>query len=183
VVSSFVDDTFGLLQDAARELKSQSVDGFVLDMRNNPGGLLDQAVEVASIWLPKGSTVLLEKEDGVVTETYRTSNNPILEKLPVVVLQNEGSASASEIVAGALRDEIQADIVGQTSFGKGSVQRLIPLSAGGTLKVTVARWFTPSGATIDKDGIVPDHEVERTAEDREAERDPQLDKAKELLQN
>lgn len=181
-ISRFGDDTTQLTRQAATELKAAGVDGIVLDLRGNPGGLLNSSVEVSSVWLPKGSTVLEEKRGGEVIETFKTSANPILAGIPTVILINEGSASASEIVAGALKDNDVATIYGKTSFGKGSVQRLIPLSAGGSLKVTIARWFTPNGKNIDKEGIAPDTEVELTAEDREAERDPQLDAAIEALE-
>lgn len=180
-ISRFGDDTTQLTRQAATELKDAGVDGIVLDLRGNPGGLLNSSVEVSSVWLPKGSTVLEEKRGGEVIETFKTSASPILTGIPTVVLINEGSASASEIVAGALKDNDVATIYGQTSFGKGSVQRLIPLSGGGSLKVTIARWFTPNGKNIDKEGITPDTEVELTTEDREAERDPQLDAALEAL--
>lgn len=181
-LSRFGNDTSALIVQEAQSLKDQGVSSVILDMRGNPGGLLSAAVDVAAVWLPRGSTVLEEKRGDEVIETLRTNSSPILGDIPTVVLINEGSASASEIVAGALRDISGIQIVGQTSFGKGSVQRIFPLNSGGSLKVTVARWFTPSGQNIDEEGITPDIEVELTAEDREAERDPQLDRALELLQ-
>jgi carboxyl-terminal processing protease len=150
-------------------------------MRGNPGGLLDAAVGVSSVWLNKGSTVLEEKQNGVVVQTFKTSGQPVLAGVPTVVLINGGSASASEIVAGALKDNQAATLIGEQTFGKGSVQRVIPLSGGGSLKVTIARWFTPSGQNIDKEGIAPDQVIELTSEDREAGRDPQLDAAIETL--
>ncbi len=181
-ISRFGDDTFALTKRAAEDLKNQGVKGIVLDLRGNPGGLLDSSVKVSSVWLQKGSTVLEEKRGGEVIETFKTSTQPVLAGIPTIVLINEGSASASEIVAGALHDNDIATVLGKTSFGKGSVQRLIPLNSGGSLKVTIARWFTPKGINIDKEGIKPDIEVELTAEDRQAERDPQLDAAiKELI--
>ena len=180
-ISRFSDDTVQLVRQAATELKDQGVNGIVLDLRGNPGGLLDSSVDVSAVWLPMGSTVLEEKRNGEVVETYKTSTQPILSGFDTIVLINEGSASASEIVAGALSDNGVATLVGQQSFGKGSVQRLIPLRAGGSLKVTIARWFTPDGQNIDKEGISPDVEVELTSDDREAERDPQLDEALKIL--
>jgi carboxyl-terminal processing protease len=180
-ISRFGDDTVALARQAAQELKDQGATNIVLDLRGNPGGLLDASVDVSSIWLPKGSTVLEEKRNGAVIQTFKTSDQPILAGVPTAVLINGGSASASEIVAGALHDNGAATLVGEQTFGKGSVQRVIPLSAGGSLKVTIARWFTPEGKNIDKEGIAPDQEVELTVEDREADRDPQLDAAKELL--
>ncbi len=182
-ISRFGDDTSLLTRQAAEELKEQGVSSIVLDLRGNPGGLLDSSVSVSNVWLPKGSTVLEEKRGGEVIETFKTSGQPVLAGVPTVILINEGSASASEIVAGALRDNDAATIVGMTSFGKGSVQRLIPLSAGGSLKITIARWFTPDGISIDKEGIKPDTEVDLTAEDREADRDPQMDAAIQELSN
>lgn len=182
-ISRFGDDTVSLTRQAAQELKDQGVTNVVLDVRGNPGGLLDAAVDVSAVWLPKGSTVLEEKRNGIVVQTFKTSNQPILAGIPTIVLINGGSASASEIVAGALRDNGAATLVGEQTFGKGSVQRVIPLSAGGSLKVTIARWFTPEGKNIDKEGIAPDQEVELTIEDRQAEQDPQLEAAKESLNN
>jgi carboxyl-terminal processing protease len=182
-ISRFGDDTIALTKKAAQELKDQGATSIILDLRGNPGGLLDAAVGVSSVWLPKGSTVLEEKRNGQVVQTFKTTTQPILEGVPTVILINGGSASASEIVAGALHDNKAATLVGTKTFGKGSVQRVIPLSAGGSLKVTIARWFTPEGKNIDKEGIAPDTVVEITPEDREAERDPQLDAAKSQLQN
>lgn len=180
-ISRFGNDTVRLSQQAATDVKARGAQKIILDLRGNPGGLLDASVSVANIWLPKGATVLEEKQNGKIVQTFKTENQPILADFPTVVLINEGSASASEIVAGALRDNNAATIIGQTSFGKGSVQRLIPLNAGGSLKVTIARWFTPSGTSIDKEGVKPDKEVELTREDVEVERDPQLDAAKDSL--
>ena len=182
-ISRFGDDTTQLTRQAATELKAQNVSGIVLDVRGNPGGLLDSSVDVSGVWLPQGSTVLEEKRGGQVLQTFRTSSSPILEGIPTVVLVNQGSASASEIVAGALRDNNAATVIGEQSFGKGSVQRLIPLDGGGSLKVTIASWFTPAGKNINEEGIAPDTVIELTAEDREAERDPQLDAALSSLNN
>ena len=181
-ISRFGDDTVVLARAAAQKLKDQGVKSIVLDLRGNPGGLLDASVDVASIWLAKGSTVLEEKRGGEIIKTYKTDDQPILQGIKTIVLINEGSASASEIVAGALKDNDAATLLGQTSFGKGSVQRLLQLNSGGSLKVTIARWFTPGGKNIDKEGIAPDTAVELTSEDREAERDPQLDAAIKKLQ-
>lgn len=180
-ISRFGDDTVSLTRQAAQELKEQGATNYILDVRGNPGGLLDAAVGVSSVWLPRGTTVLEEKRNGVVVQTFKTSDQPILSGTPLVVLINGGSASASEIVAGALHDNEAATLIGTQSFGKGSVQRVIPLAAGGSLKVTIARWFTPDGKNIDKEGIAPDQEVELTTEDRDAKRDPQLDAAKNYL--
>jgi carboxyl-terminal processing protease len=182
-VSRFGDDTAELTRKAAEELKAQGVNSVVLDLRGNPGGLLDEAVEMSAVWLPKGSTVLEEKRGGEVIQTFKTKSQPVLNGVPTVVLIDKGSASASEIVAGALRDNNSATLMGVTSYGKGSVQRLIPLNSGGSLKVTIARWFTPAGKNIDKEGIPPDVEVKSTPEERQAGKDPQLEAAKTQLQN
>jgi carboxyl-terminal processing protease len=182
-ISRFGDDTVELTRKAAQELKEQGITSIVLDMRANPGGLLDAAVGVSGVWLKKGSTVLEEKQNGVVVQTFKTSSQPILAGMPTIVLINGGSASASEIVAGALHDNKAATLLGEQTFGKGSVQRVIPLSGGGSLKVTIARWFTPDGKNIDKEGIAPDQVIELTTEDREADRDPQLDEALKQLKN
>ena len=180
-ITQFGNDTTQLARAAAQELRDAGIQKIILDLRGNPGGLLDSSVDVSAIWLPRGSTVLDEKRGGEVVQTFTTNDQPILAGTETVVLINAGSASASEIVAGALRDNGAATLLGEQSFGKGSVQRLIDLNAGGSLKVTIARWFTPNGINIDQEGITPDVEVERTIEDREADIDPQLDAAKELL--
>ncbi|HMT18406.1 MAG TPA: S41 family peptidase [Candidatus Saccharibacteria bacterium] len=177
-ISRFGDDTGTLTKKAAREFADKGVKNVILDLRGNPGGLLDQAVVVASVWLPKGATVLEEKRGGEVVKTFTTSESPILEGVKTIVMIDEGSASASEIVSGALKDNKVATLLGETSYGKGSVQQLIDLKNGGSLKVTIARWYTPAGKNIDKEGIEPDEKVERTVDDIKAGRDPQLDAAK-----
>lgn len=176
-ISRFGDDTVSLAQQAAADFKAKNVRGVVLDMRGNPGGLLEASVGLSNIWLPKGKTILEEKRDGKVIKSYAASGNPILAGIPTVVLVDGGSASASEIVAGALRDNNAATIIGVKTFGKGSVQELRQLNDGGVLKVTIARWFTPAGRNIDKEGIEPDQKVEFKDEDVAASRDPQKDAA------
>lgn len=176
-ISRFADDTDELAQQAAIEFKQKNVKGVVLDLRSNPGGLLDVSVEVASQWLPKGKTVLQEKRDGVTIRDYKSKGYANLWGIPTVVLVDEGSASASEILAGALKDNGAATLMGAKTFGKGSVQQLEHLRDGGVLKVTIARWFTPGGKNIDKEGIEPDKKVERTADDIKAGKDPQKDAA------
>lgn len=175
-ISRFADDTAKLTKVAAQEFKDKKVKGVILDLRSNPGGLLDAAVSVSSLWL-KNKTVLTERRDGVIIETFKSSGTAILNGVPTVVLINEGSASASEIMAGALRDNNAATLVGVKSYGKGSVQQPIGLIDGSLLKVTIARWFTPSGKNIDKEGIEPDQKVEITAEDVKAGIDSQLNAA------
>jgi len=176
-ISRFSEDTENLATQAATEFKQAAVTGVVLDMRNNPGGLLESAVKVSSLWLDNGKTVLLEKQGGKVIKTYKASGTPILKGIKTSVLINDGSASASEITAGALRDNGVATLIGTTSYGKGSVQQILELISGGTLKVTIARWFTPNNKNIDKEGIAPDKEVKITAEDIKNKLDPQLDAA------
>jgi carboxyl-terminal processing protease len=175
-ISRFSEDTLGLAKAAATEFRLQGIKGVVLDLRNNPGGLLDSAVGLSSLWL-NSKTVLTERRDNVIIETIKSSGATTLEGIPTVVLINEGSASASEITAGALKDNDAATLIGVKSFGKGSVQQPIDLKDGGLLKVTIARWFTPGGKNIDKEGIEPDREVKITPEDITAVRDPQLDTA------
>lgn len=175
-ISRFSDDTAGLAKQAATDFKKQNVKGVVVDVRDNGGGLLDSSVQVAGIWLDN-KVVVEEREGGRTTDSLRTSGNTILEGVPTVMLINQGSASASEILAGALHDHGVATLIGEKSFGKGSVQELIDLPSGAKLKVTVARWYTPKGKNIDKEGIKPDVEVKRTADDFNNNRDPQKDKA------
>ncbi len=176
-ISRFGDDTVSLARQAAQEFASTGVKGVVLDLRGNPGGYLDGAVDIASLWLDSGTAVLTERRDNVVIDTFKSRGNTPLKDIKTVVLINEGSASASEIVAGALRDNNAAILVGQKTFGKGSVQQPINLRDGGLLKITIARWFTPSGNNIDKEGIEPDEAVEISSDDLAADRDPQLDAA------
>lgn len=177
-ISRFGDDTVGLVTTAANDFKAKGVKGIIVDVRNDPGGLLDASVGVASLWLDSGKTILQEKRDGKIIKTYTAKGLSPLKGIKTVVLINEGSASASEILAGALKDNGAATLVGVKSYGKGSVQQLERLGDGSVLKVTIARWFTPNGINIDKEGIKPDQEVELTDEDRTAGRDPQLDAAK-----
>ncbi len=178
-IGRFGSDTVKLVEDAAAEIVAADVTDVIVDVRNNPGGLLNAAVGVSGVWLDRGAVVLEEKRDGETVKSYKATGNTVFgPDVQTVVLINEGSASASEIVAGALKDNGRATLIGETSFGKGSVQQLIDLQSGGALKVTIARWFTPDGKNIDQEGIAPDQEVVLTDEDYEAERDPQLDAAK-----
>jgi len=176
-ISRFGEDTVKLTRQAAQEFKTKGVKGIVVDLRNDPGGLLDAAVDVSSLWLPKDKLILEEKRGGEVIKSYKSKGGDILSGVPTVILMNEGSASASEITAGALKDNGAATLIGTKSFGKGSVQELTKLSGGGVLKVTVARWYTPAGKNIDKEGIQPDKEVKLTEEDAKNKQDPQKDAA------
>ena len=179
-INQFNNDTVEQAQKAAAEFKSKKVKGVILDLRGNPGGYLSAAVDVASLWLKEGTTVVSERRGGAAVNTERAGGGDILQGTPTVVLIDGGSASASEILAGALRDNKAAKIVGVKSFGKGSVQRIDGLSDGGELKVTIAHWFTPAGKNIDKEGITPDFVVERP-QNGDATADPQKAKAVELL--
>lgn len=176
-ISRFGNDTVQLATEAAKEFKAANVRGVVLDLRGNPGGLLDASVGLSSLWLDKNQTVLQEKRDGKVIKSFNSNGNAILKGVKTVVLINEGSASASEITAGALQDNKVATLIGEKTYGKGSVQQILPLADGSLLKVTSAHWFTPSGAGIDKKGIEPTQNVERTDDDFKNGRDPQKDAA------
>ena len=177
-ISKFSSDTTGLARKAAQEFIDKNIHKVILDLRGNPGGLLEQAVGVSEVWLDKGNTILDEKRGGKVVQSFKAEKNPLFKDVKTIVLINEGSASASEIVAGALKDNNKATLMGEKSFGKGSVQQLLTLGNGGALKVTIARWYTPGGRNIDKEGIAPDKEVARTVDDIKNKRDPQLDAAK-----
>ncbi len=157
-ISRFDQETGRLAREAAKGFKDAKVKGVILDVRSNPGGFLTAAQDVAGIWL-NDKVVVVEKSDGVVVDELRSGKNQLLEGVPTVVLVDANSASASEIVAGALKDHKAATLVGEKTFGKGTVQRLIPLTNGAMLKVTVARWFTPNGVNLSKGGIAPDKEV------------------------
>jgi len=169
------------LADAIEGLLAQNPKGLILDLRSNPGGLLDESVSTAGLFLPRDTEVLIERFKDGSENPYATSEEPIAPDIPLVVLVDVGSASASEIVAGALQDYGRAVLVGDKTFGKGSVQLLHELSNGSELRVTVARWFTPKGRAIHGEGLDPDIVVTITREDIDAGRDPQLDRAVEYL--
>jgi carboxyl-terminal processing protease len=159
------DETLAAIKDL--QAKNPQMKGLILDLRNNPGGLLDQAVGVAGLFLNGGEVVSQRGRDPQDIERYDAKSHDVLNGLPLVVLINSGTASASEIVSGALQDRHRASIVGVTSFGKGSVQTVIPLRGGldGAVKLTTARYYTPSGRSIQKTGIEPDLEVAETREE------------------
>lgn len=179
-MSRFDDDTGKLANQAAAEFKARSVKGVILDLRGNGGGYLNAAVDVAGIWLDN-KVVVTEKSNGKVTGTEKTGSGAPLAGVKTVVLVNGASASASEIVAGALQDHKAATLVGEKTFGKGTVQKVVNLLDGRLLKVTIARWYTPNGKNITKEGISPDKKVELTSDDANAGRDPQLETAKGLF--
>ena len=156
-ITTFSEQTNKSTKEAIKKLKkNKNLKGFVLDLRNNPGGLLEQAVYVSDLFLEKGEIVSTRGRDLENPETYKAKPGDVINGLPLVVLINGGSASASEIVAGALQDHKRAIILGTQSFGKGSVQTIIPVNPFGALRMTTARYFTPSGRSIQKKGISPD---------------------------
>ena len=179
-ISRFDDNTGSLARKAAKEFIDKGVKSVIVDLRNNGGGYLTAAQEVASLWLDSGKTVVTEKSRGQVTETVKASGNPTLKGKKTIVLVNGSSASASEIVAGALKDYQAAILVGEKTFGKGTVQKVINLSDDRILKVTVARWYTPQDRNITKEGIQPNQTVKMSSDDNNAGRDPQMARAKEL---
>lgn len=180
-INTFGDKTTQELRATLDELLAQNPKGIILDLRFNPGGFLFTSIEVTSEFIDEGIVVIEQYGDGT-RDTYRTFGNGKATDLPIVVLINEGSASASEILAGALQDHGRAKLVGVQSFGKGSVQTWAPLSNDqGAVRVTIARWLTPNERTIQDIGLTPDFVVEMTEDDYENERDPQLDKAVEVL--
>lgn len=180
-INQFGDKTTSELNTTLEELLPQNPKGIIIDLRNNGGGYLQTSIEVASEFIDKG-VILYEQYGDGTRDTYNALGNGRATDLPIVVLVNEGSASASEILAGALQDYERAKLVGVISYGKGSVQQWIPLSGeNGAARVTIARWLTPDERLIDGVGLTPDFIVELTEEDAAAERDPQLDKAIEVL--
>jgi carboxyl-terminal processing protease len=182
-IYTFGDQVVKEFQKALKEYKNSGAKYMVLDLRGNPGGYLESAVDIASYFIPKGKTIVSEDfvtsdEKEVHTSYGYTDIYPIPK---VVVLADNGSASASEILAGALRDHKIAKLVGTKTFGKGSVQELIPMKGGTSLKVTIARWLIPSGITIDHNGITPDVEVKYVANEKDPKFDNQLMKAIEVV--
>lgn len=173
-------DTVQLARQAAQEFTQKGVKGIVVDLRGNGGGYLDAARDISSLWLD-GKVVVTERTGGQVVDTLYAHGESVLKGIPTVVLVNGGSASASEIMAGALSDNNAAKLVGEKTYGKGVVQDVKSLDDGGSLKVTIASWYTPSGKNISKEGITPQTVVGLTEEDITAGRDPQKDKAIELL--
>ncbi|HBL39892.1 TPA: S41 family peptidase [Candidatus Uhrbacteria bacterium] len=178
-ISFFNGDTGARWREAIQEMLTSGAKGLVVDLRNNPGGLLDSAIEVAGEWVD-GRPVVIERIQGV-DQPMSGSGRARLADLPTVVLVNGGSASASEIVAGALKDYDLATIVGETTFGKGSVQDYQELSDGSSVKLTIAEWLTPNGNSIHETGIEPDVAVEFSLEDLENGLDPQMDAALQII--
>lgn len=181
-VYRFAEDTGSLVRKLAEQAKAKQVDKVILDLRNNGGGYVSAAGEMLSLWLNGGDKYMIEKSihNDNKTDYVPRGKNPIFKDIKTIVLINRSTASASEIVAGALKDYQKATIVGMTSFGKGVMQTMLNLSDGGKLKVTTAHWYTPNGSSINKTGIKPDVEIDRTVQDITEDKDPQLDKAKSL---
>ena len=173
---------FEFQQAASKILTTSGYKGVILDLRNNPGGFLEVAVDIAGWFLNAGDLVAIEDfgKTGAKTE-FRASGIAALKNYPIVVLVNQGTASAAEILAGALRDNRGIKLVGEKTFGKGSVQELVNFKDGSSLKVTVAKWLTPKGISISEHGLEPDYKVAFTEKDLEQKKDHQLDRAVEIL--
>lgn len=178
-VNRFGDDTVSLSRKYASEFVEKGVKKVILDLRNNPGGTVGAAQGLLGIWLDD-QIAMTERRGSEIVKTLRTTGTPILGNMKTVVLINGNSASASEITAGALREYGKATLVGQKSYGKGSVQIVLGLPGGSQMKVTEARWYTPKGKNIDKTGIEPDVKVDLSSDDVNNNVDPQMDKAKSL---
>jgi len=194
-ITTFADDTSTLIKQVASKMKQAGVKGIVLDLRNNPGGLLNAAVDVTSKWLPENTLILQEKRGSTVVNSYTAEGGDDLHGIPTVVLINEGSASASEITAGALHDNKAAYVIGTKSYGKGVVQQIICIGGrnitsddtvaqatcpADELKVTVASWYRPDGENINHKGITPDQTV-KLPDDATSDNDPQLQAAQNYL--
>lgn len=181
-LNMFGDDTIGEVESALRtfQREKEPLRGIIIDLRFNGGGYLDGAVELASIFLKQGKVVTVQRREGEPVSHY-VNGRPLEPDLPLAVMINEGSASASEIFAGAIQDHKRGIIVGKTSFGKGTVQEVFDLPGGSSLRVTVARWLTPSGKDLSTEGVHPDIEMDRSPDDVAAKNDPQLDAAIEWL--
>ncbi|NTW27273.1 MAG: S41 family peptidase [Candidatus Moranbacteria bacterium] len=184
-ITRFGDDTTKGFTDAINKAANQKSKGLIIDLRNNPGGYLESAVDIASKLLPKDQVVVIEESSDKSQKKMYSRGGDVASKMPTVVLINEGSASASEILAGALKDDRSENVtlIGKKSFGKGSVQEFIEMPQGTAAKITVARWLTPDGTQINEKGISPDKEVELTNDDYANNKDPQLDAALQELKD
>lgn len=172
-----------LFEQELRKFQNTKSDKLIIDLRGNPGGLLDAAIDMASFFLPKGDVIVREDfGHAEKEETYRSKGYGLFQTVPhLALLIDEGSASASEILAGALSEQGVAKLIGMQTYGKGSVQELIPITSDTSLKITVAKWLTPEGVSISKKGLTPDIEVKITDKDIAAKRDPQLERAVQYL--
>ncbi len=168
-------------KEAADKATDRGVTRLILDLRNNPGGLLDSSINIASYFIDPDNDVVIERFGNGSENIFKSTRNGQLKDMKLIILINGGSASASEILAGALRDQKNVVIVGEQSFGKGSVQQVNDLKGKTSIKVTIAKWLTPNGISINENGLAPDLEIERTVDDINNNLDPQLDKAVELI--
>ncbi len=182
-IYQFGDDTYAEFEEAVREVQLADTDGMVLDLRMNGGGYLDVSIEILSEFLDEEATGVIVKRRNEEDQLVKTTGNGKLSELPLVVLIDEGSASASEILAGALQDYARATLMGEQSFGKGSVQELTDLSDGSSLRLTIAKWYTPKDRSINDTGITPDVSVSMEANQIDTENDVQLDAALDYLLN
>lgn len=181
---NFSENSPGKFRDALREMIEKGRSKLIIDLRNNPGGYLEAAVDIASWFLPQGEVVVQEDFGGKSEKTlHRSRGYYVFKNTPLVILVNQGSASASEILAGALRDHGIAKLIGESTFGKASVQELVPLTAETSLKVTIAKWLTPKGQSISEGGLTPDIEIKPTKEDADAGRDTVMEKVVEILKS
>ncbi len=179
-ISQFKEETTFELDNKIGDILAIDPQGIIIDLRNNTGGYVGTVKEIAGRFLDRGEVVFIE-DYGDEKSIHKTIGNKRFFDIPIVVLINEGSASASEILAGALRDNMGVKLVGRKTFGKGSVQELKHLKDGSSIKITVAEWLTPNGTVINNNGVEPDFDIEITLDDYENDRDPQLEKAIELL--
>jgi len=175
-MSQFGDDTLELMKKASDFALQNNAKGIILDLRNNPGGYLESAIDISSLFLDGGVIVKEKDKNGKIKE-FKTTLVPRLKDKKLVVLVNGGSASSSEIMSGAIQDRKRGILIGEKTYGKGSVQNLEELKDKSEVRVTIAKWLTPNGNSIDKAGITPDIEVKLTSDDKQNNRDPQLDRA------
>lgn len=175
-ITRFDKDTADKAREVALQFKQQNVKAVIVDLRDNGGGYASAGRDVAGLWL-KDQIIFTERQGGTITGTERSGGSAPLQGVKTIVLVNGGTASASEIVAGALQENGAATLLGEKTYGKGSVQQVLNLANGGTLKVTIARWYTPKGKNITQEGITPDKAVAMEKADIDAGRDPQLDAA------
>ena len=182
-IKNFNENAPKLFFEASKDLLATGVAGMILDLRDDPGGFLEVAVDLTGWFLEQGSTVAIEEFRSAPQEIFKAHGNGIFKPVPVVVLVNGGTASAAEIMAGALRDNLGSKLVGEKTFGKGTVQELKHLRDGSSIKLTIAHWLTPKGTLIDQNGLKPDFEAKLGEEDIKNNKDPQLDKAIEVIKS
>jgi carboxyl-terminal processing protease len=182
-LSEFTQDADGLFYQTLQKALNDNAKGIVLDLRDDPGGYLEVAVDLAGYFLKPGSQVVKEVGRTVATQNYTATGSGALDTMPMAILINGGSASAAEILSGALNDDRNIPLVGEKSFGKGTVQQLLQLSDGSSLKITVAHWVLPSGRILDYDGLQPQYPVTLTDADIKSGNDVQLTKALSIVQD